>query len=98
MIRNSEKCVFVDDKKMKQSPLNAITDAAVSLEPGKILVYQFGRHGSFHNPAKCGPDPVKVAAFSVASRLGLSLVQWPNGPASQSDRTWCYGIQRPSLA
>ena len=93
MIRNADKCVFVSKEKMKEDPSNAMTDSAVKIKPGQILVYQLGRHGNFTRDIH-GRDPVKLAAMSVASRLGLALVQWPNGPAHDSNRTWCYGMQK----
>ena len=95
MIKNADKCVFVDKDKLNDDAATAITDAAVKLQPGKILVYQLGRHGNFPRDVY-GRDAVKIAAMGVASRLKLALVQWPNGPAHDSNRTWCFGLQKPA--
>jgi hypothetical protein len=91
MIRNAEKCVFGNSKKIAKDPLNTITDGAVSLKPGQMFVY-------YMSPARGlqGKCPINEAAKMVATRLGLALVQWPNANANVEGRTWCWAIQKPT--
>ena len=99
MIKNAEKCVFLDEGKVLRSPENAIHDALLSLPEGKMLVYRTGRMRDIYNGAKEQEktDDIFKAARLAAGRLKLSLVQWPNEPASAgTDRNWCYAIQKPA--
>jgi hypothetical protein len=91
-IRNSAKCVFGDFAKIATDPDTAITDGAVSLEPGKMFVYAFGQPTLLP-----GPCPAKIAARKISTRLGLALVQWPNARAGSPSRTWCWAIQKPTV-
>lgn len=71
---------------------NSLHDTAVSLAPGKMLVYATGRFGSD------APTEVMSAAVSVASSLGLALVQWPSARDTDPSRHWLYAMQKRGQA
>lgn len=93
MVRNSERCKFWKRPESEANWLNSLADAYVATQPGQILVY---RHGPVRGSAT--PLPEYRLAAETASRLGGALVQWPNAPASDDRRTWCWGIQKPVAA
>ena len=90
-MKNYERLVFWKRPNDRENWLNSMTDSFSAMPRGKILVYRHERiveHTSPH--AEFG------VAASVASRLGGSLVQWPDDIASNDRRKWCYGIEKPT--
>ena len=90
--RHIDQCVFWKSPKDSKDTHNSLHDAAANLQPGKMLVYAVGKHGS------AAHERVMIAAMAVAASFGLALVQWPSsGPASHG-RDWLYAMQKRGKA
>ena len=92
-MRHIERCVFWKAPASCNDHENSLTDAYVSLPPGKMLVYRMGQ------PTGTKPPPINAIAANVAARLRGSLVQWPERAAGDGGlRSWLYAIQKPGRA
>lgn len=91
-MRHIERCVFWKAPASRNDHENSLTDAYVSLPPGKMLVYRMGP------PTGTMPAPINATAAKVAARLRGSLVQWPDRAAGDGgQRSWLCAIQKPGL-
>lgn len=86
-MRHAEKVVMWKMPADHADWQNSLHDAAIALPAGKMLVYYKGPHGR-------ASEKLCATAAKVAGNLGLGLVQWPNGDASNTSRDWCYAIQK----
>ena len=92
-MRHIERCVFWKAPAGRNDHETSLTDAYVSLPPGKMLVYRMGPVGGTM------PPPINEVALMVAARLGGALVQWPDRAAGGGgQRSWLYAIQKPGRA
>ena len=91
-MRHIERCVFWKAPARRNDHENSLTDAYVSLPPGKMLVYRMGSPTS-------RSSAINATAAIVAARLRGSLVQWPDRAAGDGgERSWLYAIQKPEAA
>ena len=92
-MRHIDRCVFWQAPARRNDHENSLTDAYVSLPPGKMLVYRMVPVGGTMSP------PINATAAKVAARLRGSLVQWPDRAAGDGgQRSWLYAIQKPEAA
>ena len=89
-MRHADRCVFWTPTD-KAEMANSLTEAALTLPPGKMLVYRC--EPPFH-----GRKRLMAVATRVANRLGLALVQWPNAGPEIEGRRWCWAMQRRGAA
>lgn len=90
-MRHADRCIFWTRPKDTADMENSLHDAAVSLPPGKMLVYRQGM------PVHVSDMYVSAVAMQVATKLGLALVQWPARAKTCANdvRNWLYALQRP---